>query len=265
MEDYKKNNQKAWEESFDHRSEAFEQRTQTLLRENPKRFFSTSLANAIEATSPQGKTLAQFCCNNGRETIASLAFGFTHSIGFDIAVNMVAYGNKTAQELGRNATFVATDIQAIPPTYDQSADVGLVTVGALGWFKDLRPFFQALARVIRPHGSLVIEEMHPFTNLVAIKGEALYREDAPTLVVYDYFKPEPWVSNEGMGYMTGGGVKTTTFSSFSHPISAIINALIDAGFELLRFEESSLDESDSFGHLANLGLPLTFMIQAKRK
>jgi len=263
MEDYKKNNQKAWEESFEHRSDAFEQRTQTVLREAPLQFFSEPLAKALTETSPKGKTLAQFCCNNGRETIASLAFGFTKAIGFDFAENMVAFANKTAKDLKQNATFCASDILAIPERYSNTADVGLVTVGALGWFPDLRLFFQALAKVLKSNGWLIIEEMHPFTNLVATQDEPLYRPDAPALVVYEYFKKEPWVSNEGMGYMTGGHVKTTTFSSFSHPFSEIVNSLIGSGFELRRFDESTTDQSESFGHLEHSGLPLTYLLVAK--
>jgi SAM-dependent methyltransferase len=265
VEDYKKNNQLAWEESFNQRSDAFEQRTQTLLRKDPLGFFSQPLAKALTESAVAGTTIAQFCCNNGRETIASLAFGFSKAIGFDIAKNMVAFANKTAKELQRNATFCATDILAIPSQYNGIADVGLITVGALCWFPDLRPFFQAVAKVIKPKGMLIIEDMHPFTNLVAMQDEPLYRPDAPALVVYDYFKKEPWVSNEGMGYMTGGSVKTTTFSSFSHPFGEIVNSLVEAGFELLRFDESTTDQSDSFEHLQHTGLPLTFLLQAKRK
>ncbi|MCK7487503.1 MAG: hypothetical protein MZU97_19840 [Bacillus subtilis] len=73
MNDIVNNNRLAWEASFEHRSEAFERRTIELVTTNPKALFSQELAAWLEATRPEGKTWANVCSNNGRETLGALA------------------------------------------------------------------------------------------------------------------------------------------------------------------------------------------------
>jgi SAM-dependent methyltransferase len=262
MNDIVNNNRLAWEASFEHRSEAFEARTIHLLTTNPKALFSKELATWLEKTAPNGKTLGQFCSNNGRETMGSLAFGFARAVGFDIASNMVAYGNQLAKQLNINAAFVATEILTIPETFQNTFDVGLITVGALCWFADLQPFFHAVRKTMKQGGTLLIEEMHPFGNMLAATDEPAFNPDHPTEVAYSYFKKEPWTSNEGMTYMTGETYQTTLFSSYSHPLSEIINAIVEAGFAIEQLQESDIDDADLFAHLSGKGMPFTLRIKA---
>ena len=65
----------------------------------------------------QGKTIAQFCCNNGRELLSLCKMGAERAVGFDIAENMVSFANEAAEQLRLNCTFVATDILEIAGSY----------------------------------------------------------------------------------------------------------------------------------------------------
>ncbi|MCK7487504.1 MAG: hypothetical protein MZU97_19845 [Bacillus subtilis] len=144
-----------------------------------------------------------------------------------------------AKTLGINAHFVATDILAIPDTYQHQFDVGLVTVGALCWFVDLKPFFQVIRKTMKAGGTLLIEEMHPVGNMFAATDELPFDPDHPAEVKYSYFKEEPWTSNEGMTYMTQDTYQTTLFSSYAHPFFAIVNAIVEAGFQLTRSKKAT--------------------------
>jgi len=209
--------------------------------------------------------LAQFCSNNGRETMGALSFGFHQSVGFDIASNMVEFGNQTAKKLNINATFIQTDILEIKETHYGKYDAALITVGALCWFKDLDTFFEVVSKCLKPNGHLIIEESHPFANCLAVNGEEGFDAKDPRKLVHDYYKKTPWVETGGMGYMTEDTYESLVFESYSHTLSELLNALTHHHFELLEFHESDLCQGNLFDHLNQTGIPLTINVLAKKK
>jgi len=264
MSDYIKENKKAWEEAFNNSSKEYTKKTEDLLNNHPKQLFTSKVNNLLAQLASKDKVLGQFCCNNGRETLASLAYGFHESVGFDIAGNMVDYGNRLASELSLNSRFFETDILEIDSTFEDMFDVGLMTVGAISWFKDLKELFRSIHKTLKVGAHIIIEDMHPVTSMLAAKSEKEYDANHPSLIVYDYFKKTPWVEVEGMGYMTGKNYQSETFTSYSHPMMEIINGLIDTGFEILFLEENNVDQSNMFGQLNQSMIPLTFVLHAKK-
>ena len=264
MCDYIKENKQAWEEAFNHSSEEYTNRTVSLLKNRPKDLFTKYVDMLLERHVQKNDRLVQFCCNNGRETLASLSYGFRDVVGFDIASNMVDYASNLANELSLDAMFVQTNILEIDDSYHQTFDVGLLTIGALPWFKDLQELFAVIAKTLKVGAYIIIEDMHPITNMLAAKDEDNYQSMYPTLLVNDYFRKTPWVEVEGMGYMTKNSYHSKKFTSFSHPFTDIINGLIVNGFEIRSIEENNIDQSNMFGEINNKNIPLTFVIEAKK-
>jgi SAM-dependent methyltransferase len=258
-------NKLAWEEAFSHQSESFRENTIHKLSLDPKLLFSPRLNSHLEKIGQKGGVVAQFCSNNGRETMATLAYGFHQSIGFDIAANMVEFANHIAKDLNLNASFVQTDILEIDASYVNQFDAILITVGALCWFKDLNAFFEKLALCLKSNGYLIIEEAHPLANCLASKSENNYDASHPSKLVNDYFKTSPWIENTGMGYMTDKPYESLTFESYSHTLSNLLNALSRNHLELIELDESDIDQSNLFVDLNKTGIPLTMNILAKKK
>jgi len=263
MDDYVKNNKKAWEMSFEHRTAAFDRRTEEGLAEHPEGFFSDPLKQALTRVVRPDARLAQLCSNNGRETIASLALGFGETVGFDIAENMVAYGNLLAKQMGKNACFYSADVLSLTEEVAGTFDAILVTVGALTWFEDLGTFFETARRLLKPGGTLLIEDMHPFVNMLATTDETPFDPNHPNTPVYDYFVKRPWGDVDSMTYMTEDAYQTKDFTSFAHTMGDIVSACAAAGLSVVRLTEFPTDRSDSFGHLDHAGLPLTYLLEAK--
>jgi SAM-dependent methyltransferase len=263
MDDYVKNNKKAWEMSFEHRSAAFDKRTEEGLAQDPEGFFSDPLGQALKRIVRPGARLAQLCANNGRETIAALSLGFGEAVGFDIAENMVAYGNILAKWMEKNARFFAVDVLTLTKAVAGTFDAVLVTVGALTWFEDLGKFFEAARRLLKPGGTLLIEDMHPFVNMLSTKDEAPFDALQPNKPVYDYFVKRPWGDVDSMTYMTEDAYQTKDFTSFAHTMGDIVSACAAAGLFLVKLTEFPTDRSDSFGHLDHAGLPLTYLLEAR--
>ena len=121
-------------------------------------------------------------------------------VGFDIAENQVAFANEKAKELGLPCVFEAVIIYDIDDRYREQLDVALITIGALCWFDDLNRFFAVVAKCMKPGAVIVINEQHPFTNMLATEGEELFNQEYRTACHYSYFEHE-WTGNEGMYYM----------------------------------------------------------------
>ena len=81
---------------------------------------------------------------------------------------------------------------------------------------------------------------------------------------HTYFTNEPWIENNGMGYISGE-YASKTFTSFSHSVSDIVNNAItnDMDIRLLREYDHDIGLSDAYDYK---GLPLSMLLMAvKRK
>ncbi len=211
------------------------------------------------------RSVAQFCCNNGRELL-SLAHSRKTSVcvGFDIAENQVGFAGERAKELGIDCRFVATDILAIGAEYHDAFEYALMTVGALCWFEDLDLLFRTVSACLNQNGVLFINEQHPVCDMLGLPGDEGYDEQNPTKLVHPYFGKE-WVGNDGMYYMTGKRYASETFIDYSHPFGAIMNALIRNGLTVTAFDEYDYDISDGFGQLDRRGIPLSYILVCEKR
>lgn len=262
---YHSQNKKAWQEAYDKRKAGWGDDIVVRIREGRNLFLDSALESELRRRDLRGKTVGQFCCNNGRELLSVLALGAARGTGFDIAENMVAAGNACARELGLDCRFIATDILDIGEEHGDAFDLLIVTIGALAWFEDLGPFFRQAARCLSPGGVLLIHEMHPITGMLPAEGEDGYDPACPNILVYPYFKKDPWVEGGGMGYMSDPGETfQETFYSYSHPMSEIVNAVLGQGLSLERLEEYEEDISEMFPVLSGKGIPLSYLLVARK-
>lgn len=260
--DYIKSNKEAWEEAFEHRRKGWCEDICIRLQNEAYPFLEKELIEELEQFDFTDKTIGQFCCNNGRELLSIMKFGAKQGIGFDIAENMIFWANEAAQKTGANCLFVQTNILEIDEKYHDSFDFIFITVGALTWFQDLKLFFDKVSRCLKAGGVLVINDMHPVTNMFGIADEENYDEKLPSKLVNSYFKQEPWLENTGIGYMTDHPYESKTLYSYSHTFSAIINSLNANGITVSKLREFQYDISGSFKNLSNHGIPLSYIMIA---
>lgn len=261
--DYVKKNKEAWEEAFDHRHPNWGDENYKRLLNEELPFLAPDVITELKKLDIKDKIIGQFCCNNGRELLSIMQLGAKKGIGFDIAQNIIDQANETAQKSGNNdCQFIACNILDIPEAYHNTFDFICFTIGAITWFEDLDLLFEKVSSCLKPKGILFIHDFHPFMNMLPLSGEPGYDEDYLNKILYSYFRKEPWIENEGMGYMSEQ-YDSKEFTSFSHTISSILNSAIRNNMSITKLNEYDYDVGldDAYDHK---GYPLSFILMAEK-
>jgi ubiquinone/menaquinone biosynthesis C-methylase UbiE len=262
--DYILSNKKAWEEAFDKRYEGWGNDILDRLQNEDFPYFKPEMIKVFKKYNFNDKTVAQFCSNNGRELLSLVkSSGAKEGFGFDIAENQTNYANQKANELGIRCKFIPVNILDIGDEYS-SLDLIIITAGALCWFKDLDTFFNKVSKCLTKNGILLINEIHPVTNMLAALGEDDFDESSPSKLIHSYFNKE-WVQNDGMYYITKKKYESKTFTSYTHPYSEIINAMCLSGIKIKAINEFNIDISDLFVHLNYKEIPLSFILEGQKE
>lgn len=261
--DYIINNKAAWEEAFEHRRSNWGDENYNILKTQKLPFLNADVKNELLKIDFRGKTISQFCCNNGRELLSIMQLGAENAVGFDIAENIIEQARETAHKIGQtNCEFVACDIFCIDESYHNKFDFICFTIGAITWFEDLALLFKKAAKCLKPDGILFINDFHPFMNMLPMPEEDDFDANNLDKVAYSYFRKEPWIENSGMGYITPQ-YKSKTFTSFSHTLSDIVNSAVCAGISIKALNEFSYDVglTDVYD---GKGYPLSFILIAQK-
>lgn len=261
--EYIQNNKEAWEEAFEHRHSGWGESNYERLKKEHLPFFHSDVIKELELMDFNGKTISQFCCNNGRELLSLMQLGAKKGIGFDIAENIIKQATYTAEKAGiDNCSFVSCNILDIAEQYYNSFDFIMFTIGAITWFKDLNSLFQKVSDCLKTKGTLLIHDFHPIMNMLPMPGEPEFDENNLNQIKYSYFRKEPWIENEGMGYMSEQ-YDSKTFTSFSHTMSDIINAISFANMRVVKLNEYDYDIglTDVYD---KKGIPLSYLLIAEK-
>ena len=213
----------------------------------------------------QGKTVAQLCCNNGRELISVLKLGAEAGVGFDISDEMSREATLLGSLSHTRCQFVRTNIYDTGAAYYDRFDIVYITIGSLGWFHDLNRFFGVVYQLLRPGGHLFIYEVHPFLDMLALPGEGAYDAEHELRIVYSYFKSDPFIDTNGLDYVGGTQYDAKPTYAFPHTVSAILTALLNNRLALHEFTEYSHDISSSFAFLEKYQmLPMCYTLLAQK-
>ena len=195
---------------------------------------------ALAVAGVEGKSVVQLCCNNGCDLLSVKNLGAGDCLGVDAAEAFLEQARELASVAGHadSVRFLASDIYALPDNLSESFDIALITIGVIGWMPDLAGFFAQAARVIKPGGHLVIEDMHPVLFMYE-EGE----DGAPPYLAYSYFRTEPFEETSGLDYYGGERYEAKPNYSFWHRLDSIVMAGIGNGLELRHFEELAHDIS----------------------
>lgn len=257
--DYINTNKQAWEEAFENRRPGWGEDHAEILTTQTLPFFNQDMITELKTLELQGKTIAQFGCNNGRELLSAMQLGASFGFGFDIAENFLDQARQIAQKVGRtNVQFISGNLLDIDETYHNKFDLVFFTIGAITWFEDLSLLFKVVSQCLKPHGTLLINDFHPFMNMLPLPGEEGYDPQHLDRVSFSYFRREPWIEDNGIDYITPE-YHSKTFTSFSHTLSDIFAALLGSGIMIRRFSEFDYDLGLDENYNGK-GFPLSFIL-----
>jgi len=180
-----------------------------------------------------GLRLLHLQCHFGMDTLSWARLG-ADVTGVDFSPRAIALARRLADECGVAAAFVEADVYATPERVTGRFDRVVATAGVLPWLPDLQRWGAVVARMLKPGGRFYLREFHPISQIFSpVNGSA----EAP-LIRYPYFPTAEPVRESGAGtYAQSDAEVTTTTCEWSHPLTDVIQALVDAGLVIVTARE----------------------------
>ena len=191
----------------------------------------------------EGCRLAHLQCHFGLDTLSWAREG-AKVTGLDFSPAAIRAARELASRTGIDARFVVGDVLEAASILEGPFDIVYTGLGAICWIDDLQCWSRQIAKLLDPGGILYLVEFHPLTDIFS---------DDSLEVTESYFDGGRPFRDDRPGTYADHGAPTENNVSYSwtHPISSVINHLLDAGFSLDRFEEHDFTLFSRFENLVN--------------
>ena len=263
--DFTEANRAAWNETAPIHAE---QNLEDLLENFSKPGFSCLHkpfeVERLEALMLGGKSVAQLCCNNGRELISvKNLFNAGRCVGFDISDEFIGQARVLNDAAKQDVEFVRVNVLEIPESFNAQFDLVYITIGALGWLPNLEVFLSTIARLLKPGGNVFIYEMHPILDMFDADENA---KKNPLELKHSYFRTTPYVETGGLDYYGGSSYESKPMFWFHYKLSDLIGSLIHTGLQIAAFDEFDFDISNVFTHFDALEIkpPMCYILEAQK-
>lgn len=169
----------------------------------------------------EGKSLLHLQCHFGLDSLSWARLG-AEVTGVDISSTAINKARSLVEQTKLNARFICSDLYDFGETATELYDYVFTSYGALCWLPDLEQWGRLVANCLKPGGTFYIAEFHPFYDIFS---------------GYSYFyQPEPDIDEEGTYTENDNGEKSTLMT-WAHPISEVVNTLIEAGLSIIQLNE----------------------------
>lgn len=215
-----------------------------------------NLLGSVEALD-----LLHLQCHFGQDTLSLTRLG-AKTTGVDLSAKAIDAAKRLSSELCLEANFICDDIIQFGEKNSKQFDIVYTSYGVLCWLPDLSQWAKTISNALKVGGKFVLVEFHPLNDLLA---------------GYDYFeKQSADIEKEGT-YTENCDGKESTIVTWSHSVSDVIQALINAGLEIKQYIESPYSPYDceqNLQHVDGKGfvkhhkgklIPQIYAIQAIKK
>lgn len=118
-----------------------------------------------EVGSVVGQSLLHLQCNAGLDTLSWARLG-AKVTGVDASPQAIRTARTVAGQCAAPATFLYTDLYALPSHLEGTFDVVYTSEGVLCWLHDLTAWGHLIAQYLTPGGFFYILEEHPFLAML---------------------------------------------------------------------------------------------------
>lgn len=197
-----------------------------------------------------GIKVANICGSCGKKAVPLALLGADVTV-FDISEDNKRYALEVAAAAKVDLQFEVCDILEIDrDKYGNYFDVVFMEGGVLHYFHDLNEFMSIMFALLKDEGKMICSDFHPFTKIADI----LNLEQTTV----DYFSTEVFEGEMAHARFYEEEIRKQMpkCSYRKYTISEIINAVIDSGFTLQKFDEHPA--------WTNEKLPGEFTVTAKK-
>lgn len=178
-----------------------------------------------------GIKVANICGSCGKKAVPMALLGAEVTV-FDISEDNKRYALEVAAAAKVDLQFEVCDILEIDrDKYGNYFDVVFMEGGVLHYFHDLNEFMSIMFALLKDEGKMICSDFHPFTKIADI----LNLEQTTV----DYFSTEVFEGEMAHARFYEEEIRKQMpkCSYRKYTISEIINAVIDSGFTLQKFDE----------------------------
>jgi SAM-dependent methyltransferase len=223
MDDYLKTNRELWDKlaKMHYHSEFYD--VEGFLRGKQ----TLDPIEIEELHDVRGKKLLHLMCHFGLDTLSLARLG-ARVTGVDFSIEAIDLARSLAETTGIEATFVCSDVYDTPTHLKDKYDIIYTSEGVMTWLPDLKKWANVITTLLKPKGIFYIREFHPYAYIFD-------DEDTTQLKIrYPYFQGKDPLMFESEGSYASGNAKTGLMKSYewNHPISEIINVLIEEGLRI---------------------------------
>lgn len=231
MEEYSAQNKKAWEYN------AYEFWLQTCgtpaqrARQDVENPIAMLRRYADYFDAYEGVRVANICGSCGKKAIPLALLGSEVTV-FDISEDNKRYALEVAEAAHVEIRYEVCDVLEIDPDKcGDYFDVAFMEGGVLHYFHDIDAFMGVMRSILKKGGKLICSDFHPFTKIY----DALNLQQ-PTM---SYFSTEVFEGEMAHARFFDESVRSRMpkCSYRKYTISEIINAIINSGMCLKRFDE----------------------------
>ena len=176
-----------------------------------------------------GKRILHLQCHFGQDTLSLARMG-AQVTGVDLSDVAILKARALADELNLPAAFVNCDVCSLREHLHEAAsfDHVFTSYGTIGWLPDLDKWAAVIQHFLKPGGSLVMVDFHPMVWMF----DPQFKE-----IAYTYFNTGPIVEQSTGTYADRSAAISYETVSWNHPISELLQSLLDAGLQLKRNHE----------------------------
>lgn len=198
----------------------------------------------------RGKKILHLQCHFGQDSISLSRLG-AEVIGVDLSDKAIEHARKIASELKSTAEFICCDVYNLPQELDREFDIVFTSYGTIGWLPDLDQWAEVVSRFLKPGGTFVFAEFHPFIWMFDNSFEK---------IAYNYFNSGPIIETESGTYADRNVEITQEYVCWNHSLSEVMNSLIQNGLVIKVFNEYDYSPYNCFNKTIEIA-PKKFRIE----
>lgn len=179
----------------------------------------------------EGIRVANICGSCGKKAVPLAVLGADVTV-FDISEDNRKYAMELAEAAKAHIHYEVCDVLEIDiKKYGGCFDVVFMEGGILHYFHNIDDFMKMMHALLKPNGRMICSDFHPFTKIADILN---FQQPAMSYFSTEIFEAE---MAHARFYDEETRKHFPKCSLRKYTMSEIINAVIDAGFTLNRFDE----------------------------
>jgi SAM-dependent methyltransferase len=214
-----------------------------------------------------GKSILHLQCHFGQDSISLSRMG-AKVTGIDLSDKAIDAAKDLAKKCGTDTEFICTDVYNLPNVLNEKFDIVFTSYGTIGWLPDLERWANVVSHFMKADGEFVMAEFHPVVWMY---------DDNFDDVTYHYFNEKPIIETSEGTYANTAADIVQDYISWNHPLSDVLQNLINKNLGLENFREFDWSPYPCFKHveefekgkwrIAKFGnkIPLVYAIKAKKK